>query len=95
MTIQHDNPGDLQTSKQPGASRPFDANDFCRVCDYPLQNLTSDKCPECGAHVDADDPRTYWDAINESQMEAWAIRMFLFFLLPFLLLIIGLLSLFG
>jgi hypothetical protein len=32
---------------------------FCRYCDYILDGLPSNRCPECGRNFDPDDPRTY------------------------------------
>lgn len=32
----------------------------CLYCKYDLRNLTENRCPECGALFDSDDPRTYF-----------------------------------
>lgn len=31
----------------------------CRRCRYPLQSVTTRRCPECGRPFDPDDPSTY------------------------------------
>ncbi len=32
---------------------------YCLDCDYPLDQLSSDRCPECGREFNPDDPSTF------------------------------------
>ncbi len=32
---------------------------FCLQCDYPLDRLPSNRCPECGLEFDLEDPETF------------------------------------
>ncbi len=59
-----------------------DTNRYCRGCDYILQGVTENRCPECGLIFDPTDDRTFragWKNRNK------AVAVFFLTILPLLL----------
>ncbi len=49
---------------------------FCRSWRYPLHDLDSNACPECGRSFDPDNPKTYMtEAMTAREVDREAARM--------------------
>jgi hypothetical protein len=47
-----------------GPTRP---TRYCRKCQYVLDGLPEDRCPECGTPFEPGDPSTYWRAADNAR----------------------------
>ena len=53
-------------------SEPTHTEMYCLDCNYPLNGVAGDNCPECGGWFDAHDATTY----SDHPRAPWIIRVF-------------------